>query len=250
MTDFSEKTVLVTGAARGLGRATAIEFARRGASLALVDILEDRLSETTREIEGLGAKCAAFEADVSNREKCRAAVSGAVEAFGRLDVLCNVAGMVRFHHVTDVTQDEWDRLIGVNLSGSFWMSQAAIPHLLETKGNIVNVASQSALMGAAYIVPYSITKGGVLQLTRSMAQEYVHQGIRINAVSPGTMNTEIGTGLTQPEGLNQDLMERYFGMRPPSEPEEVAAVIAFVASDAASAMHGAIVTADGGVTAG
>jgi NAD(P)-dependent dehydrogenase (short-subunit alcohol dehydrogenase family) len=248
--DFEDRVVLVTGAARGLGRATALEFADRGASLFLVDILADQLKATCAELAAKGARVRAMAADIAHREACFDAVKAAVEAFGRLDVLCNVAAIVRLHHVTDVTAEEWAQVVAVNLSAPFFFCQAAIPHLLKSHGNIVNVASQAAGMGCAYLAPYSASKAGLVQMTRSMAMEYMHQPIRINAVAPGTMNTPIGTGLTPPSDMDPSLNSRYSGLRPASEPEEVAALIVFTASDKASAIHGACLNADGGVTAG
>jgi NAD(P)-dependent dehydrogenase (short-subunit alcohol dehydrogenase family) len=240
--EFEGKVVLVTGGARGLGRATARIFAERGASLFLVDVLAETLEDTRGEIEALGAPCRAHVADISRREACHGA--------GGLDVLCNVAATLRFHHVTDVTQEDWERVMAVNLSAPFYFSQAAIPHLLARKGNIVNVASQAASIGCAYIVPYSASKGALVQMTRSMAMEFMNQPIRINAVAPGTMRTDIGQGVTRPDDVDLSLMARYSGVRPPSEAEDVAELIVFAASERARAIHGALLTADGGVTAG
>ena len=248
--DFTGKAVLITGAARGLGAATARIFAERGASLFLVDVLAERLEQTRAELAASGAPCQAMAADISDRANCHAAVAAAVKAFGRLDVLCNVAAALRFGRVTDVPEADWAIIMAVNLSAPFWFSQAAIPHLIATKGNIVNVASQAAQIGCAYIVPYSASKGGLLMMTKSMAMEYMKAGIRINAVAPGTMNTEIGEGVHRPDDLDVELMVRYSGVRPPSEAREVAELIVFTASNKASAIHGACLSADGGVTAG
>ena len=127
---------------------------------------------------------------------------------------------------------------------------AAIPHLLETHGNIVNVLSQSALMGTSYIVPYSMSKAALKQMTESLAIEYVDAPIRINAVAPGSMMTEIASEATFPEGIDRAKMRRYSGERAIADPAEVAAVVAFISSPAASVVHGAIWTADGGATVG
>jgi meso-butanediol dehydrogenase/(S,S)-butanediol dehydrogenase/diacetyl reductase len=248
--DFEGRVVLVTGAARGFGRAVARAFAARGASLFLVDILADKLEATRAELDAKGVPVRAMAADVAQRETCFAATAAAVDAYGRLDVLCNVAGIVRFNHVPDVSAEEWAQVLAVNLSAPFFFSQAAIPHLLKTSGNIVNVASQTATIGAAYLVAYSVSKAAIVQMTRSMAMEYMHQSIRINAVAPGTMRTPIGKGVTQPEGMDVALVERYTGMRPASEPEDIAELVVFTASDKGRAIHGACLSADGGVTAG
>jgi NAD(P)-dependent dehydrogenase (short-subunit alcohol dehydrogenase family) len=248
--DFEGKVALVTGAARGLGYSTAKILATRGASLMLVDLLADRLEATRAELEGSGAQVSTYAADIAEREACFGAVAASIKVFGRLDVLCNVAGIVRFNRVPDTPAEEWDKVMAINLRAPFFLSQAAIPHLLETKGNIVNVASQSGTMGTAYIVAYSASKGGLVQMTRSMAMEYMKSPIRINAVCPGAMSTEIGQGVTRPEALDMELIGRYSGIRPPTPPEEVAELIAFVASDKAAAIHGACLAADGGVSTG
>jgi NAD(P)-dependent dehydrogenase (short-subunit alcohol dehydrogenase family) len=248
--DFEGRVVLITGAARGLGRATARAFAARGASLFIIDVLTERLEATRAELAAGGAGVRAQAADIAQREACFAAVAAAVEAYGRLDVLCNAAGIVRFNRVPETPADEWEKIMAVNLRAPFFLSQAAIPHLLKTGGNIVNVGSQAARMGTAYIVPYSASKAALTHMTRSMAMEYARAPIRINAVCPGTMNTEIGEGVTRPEDLDMELILRYSGLRAASEPEEVAELIVFVASDKAKAIHGAVLSADGGVTAG
>lgn len=248
--DFDGKSVLVTGAARGLGRATALGFAAHGAMVTLVDVDAAGLESAVRAIIENGGKAHAVTADISNREACFDAVARAVATYGGLDVLCNIAAILRFHAVPDVTESDWQRIVGVNVSGAFFMSQAAIPHLLKSHGNIVNAASQGAQLGAAYIVPYATSKAALLHMTKSMAMEYIKQPIRINAVSPGTMNTQIGEGLTMPETADLEIFQRLTGFRPASEAGDVADVILFVASDMARAIHGACVNADQGITAG
>jgi meso-butanediol dehydrogenase/(S,S)-butanediol dehydrogenase/diacetyl reductase len=248
--EFAGKVVFITGGARGLGKAAAVMFAARGASLFLVDMREEALQATRAELAATGCDCRTWVADIGERQACFDAVAGCVEAFGRLDVLCNVAGIVRFNRVPDVPAEEWAKIMAVNLSGPFHLSQAAIPHLLKTGGNIVNVASQSATMGTAYIVAYAASKGGLVQMSRSMAMEYMREPIRINVVAPGAMRTDIGEGVTLPEGMDEELLRRYYGIRPASPPDEVAEMIVFVASDRARSIHGAVLHVDGGVTAG
>jgi len=149
-----------------------------------------------------------------------------------------------------VPEEEFWRIMQVNAAAPFWFAQAAIPHLLETRGNIVNVLSQSALMGTPYIVPYAMSKAALLQLTKSLAVEFADRPIRINAVAPGAMLTEISTDTRPPADADFAKIRRYSGQRPPADAAEVAAVVAFVSSPEASAVHGAVWTADGGVTAG
>jgi meso-butanediol dehydrogenase / (S,S)-butanediol dehydrogenase / diacetyl reductase len=247
---MSGRVALITGAARGLGRAVAEKLAGEGVALMLVDVLADRLESTRAELVTGGARCAEFATDISQRSNCLAAVEAAVAEYGRLDVLINAAGLMRFNHAGEVPEDEFWRIMKVNAAAPFWFFQAALPHLLASEGNMVNVLSQSALMGTSYIVPYSMSKAALLQMTRSLAVEYVNQPIRINAVAPGGMMTEISSEAPMPDGVDFAKIKRYSGERPPADPAEVAAVIAFIASPAASGVHGAVWTADGGVTAG
>lgn len=248
--DGEQKVALVTGSARGLGKAIAEALAAQGMALVLVDVLAERLDATCAEIAATGVPCSAFATDISRRDNCRAAIASAVERHGRLDVLVNAAGIMRFNHATEVPEDEFERIMAVNAGAPFWLAQAAIPHLIESHGNVVNVLSQSALIGTSYIVPYSMSKAAALQLTKSLSVEYAGQPIRINAVAPGSMMTEISEATRPPADADIALIRRYSGQRPPADVREVAAVVAFLASDAASAVHGAIWTADGGVTAG
>jgi NAD(P)-dependent dehydrogenase (short-subunit alcohol dehydrogenase family) len=244
------RVALVTGAARGLGRAIAEKLADQGVALLLVDVLAERLEETRLAIASGGARCAAFPTDISQRVNCIAAVDAAIAEYGRLDVLINAAGLMRFNHAHDVPEDEFWRIMQVNAAAPFWYFQAALPHLLQTQGNVVNVLSQSALMGTSYIVPYSMSKAALLQMTKSLAIEFVDKPIRINAVAPGGMMTEISAEAKMPEGVDFAKIKRYSGERPPADPAEVAAVVAFISSPAASNVHGAVWAADGGVTAG
>jgi meso-butanediol dehydrogenase / (S,S)-butanediol dehydrogenase / diacetyl reductase len=241
---------LVTGAARGLGQSIAEALGRQGVTLMLVDVLADRLHRTRSELQDAGVRCDAFATDISVRANCVAAVDATIRAFGRLDVLINAAGLMRFNHATEVPEEEFWRIMQVNAAAPFWFAQAAIPHLLTTEGNIVNVLSQSALMGTPYLTPYSMSKAALLQLTKSLAVEFADKPIRINAVAPGAMVTEISTGTRPPADADFAKIKRYSGQRPPADAAKVAAVVAFISSPAASAVHGAVWTADGGVTAG
>ena len=253
---FSDKVVLVTGAASGVGRATAIRCAVDGAAVVGIDLNEAGLAETvelsaTAVAEaGAGGSVSAKRCDISSREAAHEAIASAVAEHGRLDVVANVAGVLRTGHVPDMTQADWDLVFGVNVAGTFWMCQAAIPHLIESRGNIVNVASNAGLMGQAYTVVYAASKAAVVNLTRSLAMEYVKSRIRINAVAPGGVETPMTMGSVMPDDVDWKLIQPYMGFRKLSSPESIANVICFVASDEASAMHGAIVSADSGLTAG
>ena len=247
---FDGRVALLTGAASGIGRATALRLAADGATIAGFDRDGDGLAAVVREVADAGGRMTTTVGDVSIRESCVAAVEEAVEAHGRLDVLANIAGVSWSEHVADTTEESWDRMLGINVSGVFWCCQAAIPHLIATNGNIVNIASNAGLMGQAYTVAYSTTKGAVVNMTRSLAMEFIKEPIRINAIAPGGVDTSMTRNYSLPDDLDFSLMQPYIGFRGMADAEELANVIAFVASDEASRIHGAIIPVDGGLTAG
>lgn len=248
--EFTGKVVLVTGAASGLGRASSLRFAAEGAQLCLVDINAEGLTETTNRIAVAGGSSVSYCGDLGHPATCAAAVGSAVDAFGRLDVLVNVAGILRFHALADVAIDDWQKLLAANLTAPLFMMQAAMPHLVEANGNVVNVASTAAFIGQAYTAPYAATKAALLSLTRSLAMEFIKSPVRINAIAPGGMMTEMVSGLAFPEGADTDMILRYCGFRPPSDPLDIVEPLVFLASDRARAVHGACYTADNGITAG
>ena len=247
---FEGKTALVTGAASGLGRATALRLATEGACVLGIDLDTQGLSATAELAKDCAGRIETRPCDVTRRDQCGAAVEAAVAASGRLDVLCNSAGVNRFHHFADMPEDDWNLIIGVNLTGTAFMCQAAIESLLESKGNIVNVASVAALQGQAYTVAYTASKGGVIQLTRSLAMEYIDQGIRVNAVAPGGVDTPMNEGIEFPKEIEWGLVKRYMGRRGMASAEEIADAIVYLASDDARVIHGVILPLDQGMTAG
>lgn len=248
--EFAGKVVLVTGAASGLGRAASLRFAAEGARLCLVDLNQDGLTETARRIAEAGGASVVYAGDLGDPANCAKAVAAAIEAFGRLDVLCNVAGILKFHALADVTADVWGRLFSANVTAPFFMIQAAMPHLVETEGNVVNVVSTAAFLGQAYTAPYAATKAALLSLTKSLAMEFMHAPVRINALAPGGMLTEMIQSLQFPENADQSLIARYIGIRPPSQPDDIVEPLMFLASDRARSVHGACYSADNGITAG
>ncbi len=244
------KFALVTGAASGLGRGTALALARAGAAIAIVDVNPAGLEETAAAVRELGREVLIHPADLSIAENCAPAVEAAVRKFGHLDALCNVAGLIMFTNATEMTIVDWNKTIAVNLSAPFHLSQAAIPHLLLREGAIVNVASTAAFIGEAYAAAYCASKAGLLQMTKAMAMEFMKKPIRINAVAPGGMMTNIGNNLKMPEGVDYELIKRFSGMRGLVEVEDVANIIAYLASDAGRGFHGSCITMDRGITAG
>ncbi|MDP3548791.1 MAG: SDR family oxidoreductase [Novosphingobium sp.] len=248
--EFEGKVVLVTGAASGLGRAASLRFAAEGAKVCLADVNAQGLAETAQRIADTGGQSAVFAADLGDPANCARAVEIAVETFGKLDVLCNIAGILRFHALANVTTEDWAKLFAANVTAPFFLMQAAMPHLVETKGNIVNVVSTAAFLGQAYTAPYGATKAALLSLTKSLAMEMMHSPVRINALAPGGMLTEMVTTLEFPQDADQSLIARYIGLRPPAQPEDIVEPLMFLASDRARSVHGACYTADSGITAG
>lgn len=248
--EFAGKVVLVTGAASGLGRAASLRFAAEGAKVCLADINADGLAETARRIADAGGQSIVVAADLGDPANCARAVAITVETFGKLDVLCNIAGILRFHALENVTTADWTKLFAANVTAPFFLMQAAMPHLVETKGNIVNVVSTAAFLGQAYTAPYGATKAALLSLTKSLAMEMMHSPVRINALAPGGMLTEMVTTLEFPQDADQSLIARYIGIRPPAQPDDIVEPLMFLASDRARSVHGACYTADSGITAG
>lgn len=249
MERYAGKVALVTGAASGIGRETALRLASEGARVYGADIDEAGLKDTSEAAHQAGGAMQHGRHDLTSRDDCFASVAAATGAFGGLDVLCNVAGASQFHHFEQMSEKDWDFMLGINLSAVAFMCQAALPHLLERKGAIVNVASVAGLIGQGYTVAYCAAKGGVVMLTKALAGEYIKGEIRINAVAPGGVKTPLNTKLDFPEGMDWSLTKRYMGWRGLCEPEEIAAAIAYLGSDEARFVHGAVLSIDGGITA-
>ncbi len=248
--DMQGRVALVTGAASGLGKATALRLAQAGAAVAIADINPEGLEASAEELLALGATVSTHVVNVARREDCVGAVESAVAEHGRLDALCNVAGIIVMTNAHEMPEEQWRKVIDINLNGPFYLMQAAIPHLLETDGAVVNVTSSAAFVGEAYAGAYCASKAGLNQLTKALAMEYVHRPIRFNAVAPGGMMTNIANNMTMPEGVDYDLIKRYTGMRGLVEVEDVADAILMLASPAGRGYHGACINIDKGITAG
>lgn len=253
---FAGKVALITGAGSGIGREVTLQLASEGAQVFGVDINEAALDSVAAEVaaENTAAEnTAAFvahTADLSDPQACKDAVAACVAQLGRLDVLGNIAGIAASSHLGDVSVEQYRRIMGVNTDACFFMCQAAIPHLLETSGNIVNLASNAGLMGQAYTVAYCMSKGAVVQLTKSLAMEFVRTQLRVNAIAPAAVNTPLLHNFQLADDLDLDLMRPYMGFRGMTEPRELAKLFAFVASEEVPTMHGAILSVDNAITAG
>lgn len=247
---FEGKVAFVTGAASGIGRATALRLGAEGAAVWCVDIDADGAAATAATIEHHGGRARAAGLDVTDVDGCHRAVADAVEAFGGLDVLCNIAGIGGSAHTHEETPERLHAFFAVNAAGPFVLSQAALAHLLARRGNIVNLASTAGVIGQAYCAAYCASKHALVGITKAMAIEYGRQGLRVNAVCPGGVNTNILGGFMPPDDASMSLISRSFLTRDLQEPESVAAMVAYVGSDEAYYVNGAILSIDGGTTAG
>jgi len=242
---FHGKVALLTGAAAGIGRATALRLAREGASLFLGDVTDVELAKTAEQVEALGAPVLAQCFDVSREDEVEHALASCMERFQRLDVLCNIAGILRFAHFQETSFETWRQVLSVNLDGTFLMCRAALPHLLETGGNVVNVGSTAGLSGLAYGAAYGASKGGVHALTRALAVEFTARGVRCNSVCPASIDTAMVRSPI-PEDAKRRLLARSSSLHGPKGPESVADVIAFLASHEAAHISGEDIRIDGG----
>ncbi|MBR1195732.1 SDR family oxidoreductase [Bradyrhizobium sp. AUGA SZCCT0240] len=246
MQRFQGKVVIVTGAASGIGEATARRFSDEGACVALVDRNEIPLANVAADLPK--ELTIAHVADVSESAATQAMVETVVKRFGRLDVMVNNAGIFEGGDPAEITDAQWRKVMATDLDGVFYGCRAALPHLEKTKGSIVNTVSVSGLGGDWGMSPYNAAKGAVVNLTRALALDLGRKGVRINAVCPSLTRTGMTSDMMDDEKLLTKFAER-IPLGRVCEPDEIAAVIAFLASDDASFMTGANVTVDGGVSA-
>lgn len=250
MFDFKDKAVIVTGAGAGIGCACARQFAKAGAWV-VVNSLSASAAKVAEEIQCQGGKALFIQADVSKEEEVQRLVEQAIKAFGRLDVLVNVAGIVEGGSVEETTLESWNRVMAVNATGTFLLCKYAVPYLRQSKGVIVNTSSLVATKGIAGRAAYSASKGAVLSLSRAMAADYLKDGIRVNCVSPGTVMTpSLQQRIAQSEDP-ESAMAAFIARQPMGrlgEAEEVATAILFAASGEAAFLDGANIQIDGGAS--
>jgi meso-butanediol dehydrogenase/(S,S)-butanediol dehydrogenase/diacetyl reductase len=246
MQRFKDKVVIVTGAGSGIGKATACRFLDEGAKVALVGRTRKKLESVAEAYPG--EVTLILDADISVEADVNAVVEKTVEKFGRLDVLVNNAGVVAEGDVAGLTTNDWRKVMATDLDGVFFASRAAIPHLTSAKGSIVNVSSVSGTGGDWGMAAYNAAKGAVTNLTRSMAMDHGKDGVRVNAVNPSFTIT----GMTQDMVGDKELVAKFnerFALEGPGKPEDVASVIAFLASDDARFVTGVNLPVDGGISA-
>lgn len=250
MTEFEDDVIIVTGAASGIGRATARLLHERGARVVIADVNIDAARELAAE---LGERSVALHVDVANSTSVRTLIDAVVDTFGGIDVLVNNAGFGFRGTVATIAEEEWDRLFSVNVRGVFLMSKYALPHLTASGGGrIVNTSSYTSMVGIADRAAYVASKGAITALTRAMALDHIADGVRVNAVAPGTVNSPYFAKMIEaaedPQALVDELNERAPIGRM-GEPEEIAEGIAWLASRRSSFTTGSLLTVDGGTSA-
>jgi 3-oxoacyl-[acyl-carrier protein] reductase len=239
------KVALVTGAARGIGRAIAEELARQGADLSLGDLKEEWLSETADAVKALGRRTACSSVNVTESAGVEATVAHTIKTLGKVDILVNNAGITKDTFLVRMSDEDWDAVIGVNLRGTFLFSRAVAKPMMKQKGGaIVNIASVIGLIGNAGQCNYAASKAGVIALTKSAAKELASRNIRVNAVAPGFIETKMTEVL--PEDIRNKMLEQ-IPLKRFGSPADVAKVVLFLASDASSYITGQVVTVSGGM---
>lgn len=244
-------TALVTGAATGIGRATALAFAKRGCSVVIADIDLSRTEVVADEIRAMGTEALAVRADVASPADVESLHQATLDAFGRLDYACNNAGIEGLQApMTETTLENFDRVIGVNLRGLFLCMQAQLPIMIrQGSGSIVNVASIAGLVGFPGLPAYCASKGGVIQLTRTAALEYATQGIRVNAVCPGAVKTEMIDRITHEDPETEKAFAALHPMNRMGTVDEVASAIVWLCGPEAGFITGQALAVDGGLVA-
>jgi NAD(P)-dependent dehydrogenase (short-subunit alcohol dehydrogenase family) len=245
---FADRVAVVTGAGSGLGRAVAVRLAAEGAAVAALDVAEDNLAETVATVTTAGGTAVAYRCDVTSEGSVNNAVAALTDRLGPPRVVCNVAGIGGFYRTEEMPIERWQAILGVNLTGPFLVCRATLPALLEHGGSIVNVASNTALMGQSYSAAYCASKAGLLMFSKALAAEYLARGVRVNVVAPGGMDTPLIGSFSLPEGADFAELSKIMSPMGFATPAEVAASVAFLASDESSYTTGSVLSVDGGLT--
>jgi len=246
MKRFENKVIIVTGAASGMGRESALRMAAEGGKLVLGDINEQGLQQTAADIDAAGGTAMAVTFNAMEEESCKALVASAVDSFGRLDVVVNAAGIGGFYRLDELSSDILNRFMTINLNSVIIICREAMPHLQKSKGAIVNFASVNAKVMTAYQTAYCASKAAVAAVTKCLAQEFEADGVRANVICPGGIETAMVEKMRFPEGMDFGLIANIRPLSRMGKSEEVAALVAFLASHEASYINGEDIFIDGG----
>lgn len=228
MQRFADNVVLITGAAAGIGRAIAERLLAEGATVFAVDVNLDAMHDLAAQAP---ERVKLQYGNIALSEQAQQLVDDCAAAFGRIDALINCAGVIRLNHATEITDGDWQRIIDVNLSGTFFMCRAALPHLIASRGNIVNISSSSAIRGLPYGAAYAASKGGISAMTKALAVEYGKRGVRANTVCPANITTDMQKNSGLPADIDWDLLPRMMSLTGEmGTPADVAAIVATIAS--------------------
>lgn len=246
---MNEKVAIVTGATSGIGRAVSVKLAAEGAKVVAVGRNEADLGQLRDEVQNSGGNLRPHLAEVTEVSQVDRLVTETIDVFGQIDILVNAAGIIRNGSITDTPLDEWDKVMNVNLRSMFYLTQKCVPHLVSSKGNIVNISSVTGLRAFPNVLAYCVSKAATDQLTRCAALELASQGVRVNAVNPGVVETN----LHRRGGMSEEAYEKFLAharethpIGRPGTPEEVAELVVFLASDKASWITGVTYSVDGG----
>ncbi len=250
MFSLDGKVALVTGAASGIGKATAQRYVDAGAKVVIADLDQAAVDAVAADLNHTGENAVGIACNVADTDAANAAIAATVDHFGRLDVLANIAGILRFENTHEVTDDEWDLVIGVNLTGTFKMTRAALNVMVpQGGGSILNTTSSAAFRASVWASAYGASKAGVLGFTKAIAVEYGRKGIRCNCVAPAGVKTPMIGNFRVPEGGDFSLVERIMAFDGELDPTDIANTFLYLASDEADRLNGTCISVDDGMLA-